>query len=268
LVLFSSAPWSATFFWNQQEVVFTKSLWAIFVLKQSTIATLLKLTSFLTDWLTMTPCKLKVLQYVSPTPGDSSASLQMHPAANCSPKAAYLSFISDNANHKGKRNRELLSNTQYFWIFFRDNNNDTFPLGQGNYDRHKKKRQDTLLDHSNVESLATATLCTQPQDYYSIISLFPQTWCFGYTEFATATMCHTMVKFCLVTSCFILKSNSPLVSGHLPFPHVSPVWLSSWLFPPVPHYPMCLNSLRLPLSCARVSNPVDHTSHIPRPRPS
>lgn len=36
---------------------------------------------------------------------------------------------------------------------------------------------------------------------------------------------------------FILKSNPVLVSGHWPFPHVSPTWLSS-LFPPAP---LCVN---------------------------
>lgn len=30
---------------------------------------------------------------------------------------------------------------------------------------------------------------------------------------------HAVVRFCLVTSCFILKCHSPPVSGHLLFPH-------------------------------------------------
>lgn len=34
------------------------------------------------------------------------------------------------------------------------------------------------------------------------------------------------MRFRLVTSCFILKYNSLLLSGHLPFPNVSPAWLS------------------------------------------
>lgn len=44
---------------------------------------------------------------------------------------------------------------------------------------------------------------------------------------------HTAVRFWFMTSCFILKSNPPLVSGRLAFPHVSPFLPGSRLFPPV-----------------------------------
>ena len=75
-------------------------------------------------------------------------------------------------------------------------------------------------------------------------------------------LCHTAVKFvlfwvlfCLVTSCFILKINSPLVSDHLPFLlcHQSdclPWFLIVSTCSPLPTH--VSYSLRLPLSCARV----------------
>lgn len=44
--------------------------------------------------------------------------------------------------------------------------------------------------------------------------------------------CPNAARLSLMT-CFILKSNPVLVSGHCPFPHLSPTWLSS-LFPPAP----------------------------------
>lgn len=44
--------------------------------------------------------------------------------------------------------------------------------------------------------------------------------------------CHSAPRLS-VTTCFILKSNPVLVSGHWPFPHMSSTWLPS-LFPPAP----------------------------------
>ena len=58
------------------------------------------------------------------------------------------------------------------------------------------------------------------------------------------------------TSCFILKSNSPLISGHLLFLvcHRSDVSPDYWSFPPVSLYPDISYSLRLPLShCQSIS---------------
>lgn len=57
------------------------------------------------------------------------------------------------------------------------------------------------------------------------------------------------MRFCLRTSCFILKCNSPLILGHLPCPSCVTCLIflpDSWLFPPVPHYP---HTYALHLSC-------------------
>ena len=64
--------------------------------------------------------------------------------------------------------------------------------------------------------------------------------------------CHRF--FVLWISCFILKGNSPLISGHLPFLLCpwSDVIPNPWLFPPVLPSLMCIKSLSSPVCIARV----------------
>ena len=77
--------------------------------------------------------------------------------------------------------------------------------------------------------------------------------------------CHTGVRavlswvfFVLWISCFILKSDSPLISGHLPFLscHRSDVSPNPWLFPPVYLSLVYILSLSSPCLVARVFRPV------------
>lgn len=65
------------------------------------------------------------------------------------------------------------------------------------------------------------------------------------------------MRFCPVTSCFILKYNSLLLSGHLPFPNVSPARLSFFsrdhfhlfLIAPLCVYIMCVSLCLGPECC-------------------
>lgn len=69
------------------------------------------------------------------------------------------------------------------------------------------------------------------------------------------TKCHVAVRFCLATSCFILKCYPPLISTHLPFPCVSPAWSPpNSLCPPVHHCPHVYTKSTSPsVLCWRVS---------------
>ena len=71
--------------------------------------------------------------------------------------------------------------------------------------------------------------------------------------------CHIAVTLsclgiCLVNFMFYFESNSPLVSGHLPFLLCpwSDVIPNSWLFSPVFPSPMCIKSLSSPVCVAKV----------------
>ena len=82
--------------------------------------------------------------------------------------------------------------------------------------------------------------------------------------------CHIAVRdvlswlFVLWISCFILKSNSPLVSGHLPILLCpwSDVIPNPWLFSPVFPSPMCIKSLSSPVCVAKVFRPQSCTEAL------
>lgn len=70
---------------------------------------------------------------------------------------------------------------------------------------------------------------------------YPRGWC----ECADSSW--SVVMICLVTSCFILKGHSSLVSGLLLFPRVSPVWSSSLIVSTCP--PLSTGIYSVCLSC-------------------